>query len=587
MKNLLKLYTTLFIFLFLLIITDSNAQNKKNYDIRINECIELNRNRKYIEAKEKAASLINIGEKAGNNQTKMVGTALYVMSAVSIGNDENYEDYINFLVDGLNSINEKDTDSQTLSLIHKALGMYYHLILQDFPQSANHTFQALEYIRKANDARGEVDILCNLSSLYFQKNDSTGITYSTEAHAKAEKLNYAPGLYRTNANVANFYYNQRKFSKALNHLQEAMKLAEDMNYINEFQYLNSFLGDIYTELNDFQKAEDNYKLSIIDQPETSKYDKIYARFCYAIFLNRLKRHNESIKLLNEIDTLSKKWEISIFDKEIALNLSHAFESIGQFDKALDYYKSFDSIKEIQLNAEKEKEFSILDLKYKISEEKQKNAQQEIEILTQNRNQIILFFIIGVVLIIAIFIYIMYRRTQRRYREIVQTHIDNLETERKLKQQLESLKFDENNISNSSADKKEISSHGKYDRSSLSEKKSNDIYSQVEILMNEQKIYHDSELNIDKLAVMLNTNRTYLSQVINTSTGLSFSTYINNLRIKEAIELLSDPQNDEPVKSIAITIGFNSPSNFYTIFKNKVGMSPSAYRENVQKLSKSH
>ena len=104
-------------------------------------------------------------------------------------------------------------------------------------------------------------------------------------------------------------------------------------------------------------------------------------------------------------------------------------------------------------------------------------------------------------------------------------------------------------------------------------------------MKNEKVFRDADLTIEKLAQMLNTNRSYLSQVINESSGLSYSAYINNYRIKEAIELLSNPANDEPIKAIAISIGYNSLSNFFTIFKNKVGMSPSAYRENVQLLKK--
>ncbi|MBP3350214.1 MAG: helix-turn-helix transcriptional regulator, partial [Bacteroidaceae bacterium] len=113
----------------------------------------------------------------------------------------------------------------------------------------------------------------------------------------------------------------------------------------------------------------------------------------------------------------------------------------------------------------------------------------------------------------------------------------------------------------------------------------DLFEGLENLMKNEKVFRDADLTIEKLAQMLNTNRSYLSQVINESSGLSYSAYINNYRIKEAIELLSDSANNEPIKAIAISIGYNSLSNFFTIFKNKVGMSPSAYRENVQLLKK--
>ena len=174
---------------------------------------------------------------------------------------------------------------------------------------------------------------------------------------------------------------------------------------------------------------------------------------------------------------------------------------------------------------------------------------------------------------------------------MQSHLENLENERKLKAQLEQFNEYLNNDAEAQPDDASNlpsqEENAKYTRSALSEEKSRDLFERLESLMKNDKIYRDAELTIDKLAQILNTNRSYLSQVINEVSGLSYSTYINNYRIKEAIELLSNSDNDEPIKSIAISIGFNSPSNFFTIFKNKVGMSPSVYRENVQKINKNN
>lgn len=84
----------------------------------------------------------------------------------------------------------------------------------------------------------------------------------------------------------------------------------------------------------------------------------------------------------------------------------------------------------------------------------------------------------------------------------------------------------------------------------------------------------------KTAKLLNTNRTYLSQVIN-EYAESFTAYVNQFRLNEAIEILSDPDSTDSLKTIGLSVGFASPSNFYTLFRNKVGMAPSVFRENAR------
>lgn len=101
----------------------------------------------------------------------------------------------------------------------------------------------------------------------------------------------------------------------------------------------------------------------------------------------------------------------------------------------------------------------------------------------------------------------------------------------------------------------------------------------------RKIYKDNFITKDKVAEILGTNRTYLSRIINEQSKLSFTHYVNRFRIEEAIRLLSDPNNETPMKAISAELGFNSISTFYNLFQSSVGMTPSQYRNKVMELQK--
>lgn len=589
-----QLYISYLLSLFIIISSIIPAfaikQNNIEDDTRINECIELCHLRKYPEAKQKASELINMGSKSGNLKTEAIGTALYVMSAVTIGNEDNYDKKIALLNRVVEEFEDTEDDNyQTLAIVHKALGLYDHFIRQDYSASVNHYYKGLEYARKKKDVLDEIGFLVNLSAVYFQKNDSSGIGFCYDAYNKAKEIKAKSGQYSSGINIACFLFNFNQPHEALTYVQEAMKVATEYNFNCELQYINTFMADIYAMIGNHTKAEQYYKTAIIDREETNDYDKIYARWSYANFLNQQRRYKEAIGLLMATKQLAKEYNLLTFDLNISQSIFYAYESLHQYEQALNYYKQYDSIKEVQFNAEKEKEFSILDLRYKITEEKQKNAMKEAELLRKDKNALILIFIIVIVTMSALMSLYLYHKTKKRYKLIVQTHLENLENERKLKLQIEQAYERLQNDVKTQPENKELKpipeEPGKYTRSALSEEKSRNLFDGLENLMKNDKVYHDADLTIEKLAQMLNTNRSYLSQVINESSQLSYSAYINNYRIKEAIELLSNPENDEPIKAIAISIGYNSLSNFFTIFKNKVGMSPSAYRENVQLLKK--
>ena len=87
----------------------------------------------------------------------------------------------------------------------------------------------------------------------------------------------------------------------------------------------------------------------------------------------------------------------------------------------------------------------------------------------------------------------------------------------------------------------------------------------------------SGLTIKELSDMLHTNRTYLSEYINTTYGTSFRDWITCLRIDYAKRLLT--QNPKlTVADISERSGFLSPSHFIRLFKEKTGQTPVRWRK---------
>lgn len=115
--------------------------------------------------------------------------------------------------------------------------------------------------------------------------------------------------------------------------------------------------------------------------------------------------------------------------------------------------------------------------------------------------------------------------------------------------------------------------------SNSVKRNDQLLERLEQLMKSEMYFLDSGLTLAELSGKLNTNQTYLSQLINQHYGVNFNDYINELRIKEACKHLnSDEYRNYKIEYLAEIVGFKGTSTFYTAFKKFTGVSPSTYKK---------
>lgn len=117
---------------------------------------------------------------------------------------------------------------------------------------------------------------------------------------------------------------------------------------------------------------------------------------------------------------------------------------------------------------------------------------------------------------------------------------------------------------------------KYQRSALDQQQASQIAEKIEKAMLEHRLYLDSSLTLQKLAKSASTSPNYISQTLNETLGMNFFDYVNKYRIRAAQHHLE--HTNSTVLDIAMTVGFNSKSSFYTAFKKETQQTPSQYRK---------
>lgn len=109
----------------------------------------------------------------------------------------------------------------------------------------------------------------------------------------------------------------------------------------------------------------------------------------------------------------------------------------------------------------------------------------------------------------------------------------------------------------------------YRRSLLGGVDSGMISARLEDLMQDEKLYCDEDLSLERLAAHLSVTKNQLSELLNTVIGKNFIAYVTAFRVEEAKRLLAE-EPFRSVLSVAYASGFNSKSVFYDSFKKPRG-----------------
>ena len=121
----------------------------------------------------------------------------------------------------------------------------------------------------------------------------------------------------------------------------------------------------------------------------------------------------------------------------------------------------------------------------------------------------------------------------------------------------------------------------FDESTITLSKNDDysiISKQLIGSMEGEKLYQDSSLNLRSLSAQTQLSEREISNALNHYLGKNFYTFVNEYRVEEAKERLSDINNNHlSIISIAYDSGFNSKATFNRIFKSLTGNPPNFYR----------
>jgi AraC-like DNA-binding protein len=107
-------------------------------------------------------------------------------------------------------------------------------------------------------------------------------------------------------------------------------------------------------------------------------------------------------------------------------------------------------------------------------------------------------------------------------------------------------------------------------------KSNTINIAIDFI---NKNYSNPELNSAHISQFVSMNSNYFSNLFKKNMGIPLTSYISQLRISKAVELIHNLELS--ITEISLLCGYESFSSFYRTFVAIIGKNPSEYRRSIQ------
>ena len=479
---------------------------------------------------------------------------------------------------GAKRLAEIQHNDSALCSVYNGLGLYEQNVTCDYYRSLNYYREGCDIAERCGHRLLYCLLVANIAEVLTLRNEEAGLEYAEKCYLLGRQNNDPYLIYCGAISMARNLCLNRKMEEAWRYTREADRLSKRYDFKNRSDIYNTY-GEIALEAGDYMKAGLYYEQAILEHGFSQAAYVVSTYVGYGRALIAQKKYKSALEKLQIGKEISEKNITSLFRREVYLLLSACYDRLGEPKEALEYYKKYTAESFRLYNEDKERTEKELMVRYE-TEKRNKELAQKNMLLQKEQNRVMaLVGITFVVLIVVLLFYINYRRKNRLYKQIVRESVDWLAKERQFSKRIaEQEKQLQELIGKAGA-----VDGGRYSGSSLNKDSQQELFGRLERLMQNDQVYKNSLFTREKMAELLGTNRTYLSQTINEQTGLTFTHYMNKYRIEEARRILADPQDDTPIKAIAADLGFSSVTTFYTLFKAAVQMSPDQYRKHARSL----
>lgn len=487
----------------------------------------------------------------------------------------NVPDSMDWYLSRAGELAEKRKDAWALGTICNVLGTYAIDREMNFYKAITCFTRGMEFTEGVAPACYYA-LEGNLAIAYYLRNNLEGLRYARDVLRHGEEVNDPFYIFIGTKTSAYLLHLSGQDAEALAMSRKALSLV-DRFYDHAGVY--NLYADVSAANGDDRTAEEYYlkAFEYLHNADSKSTADTYLN--YGNWLLKRGDTDKAIQVLNEgLDSEVFSAGNYIYRYQFYRSLSDAFSRQGDDRRALDYFRRYHEEADSIFRLDREHSLNELVVRYETEKHRREAEQKKAELHKANRRVVTVVSVVIIVLVVLLMMVMLYCRKNRMYRLIARQYHESIEKERILSEALDACR------GTAVGDKEDASTEEDGDGDSSESERLHELFCRLDRLMRDEKLYCENGLSLDSLAARLFSNRTYLSTALNRFSGVPFRTYINTLRINEAVRILSVAEDETPLKVLSDRLGFNTLSTFYRSFQTVVGMPPSRFRREMQVLA---
>lgn len=319
-------------------------------------------------------------------------------------------------------------DSVALCRIYNALGIYAVSIETNYFGGIEYFLEAMEYARSASLNRFYLVAQCNLANTYYMRNDPAGLKYAEEVCRLGAEWGYDYLALGGAVISAYMHYMLGDQDRALEYILRTLSDTDKFGYHTE-------LYSIYANIAQGADAgAERYYLMALDHiDEKVVTATVMTYLSYRTYLNDRGEYARAIPVLRQGIELSERSNNAVHRYKLYQRISEAETALGRYREALDYFKSYHSQADSIFNVERERSINELRVKYDAERQENMLRKSEIDLIRQQRRFQLLLLLLLFAVGISTVVYILYRRKDKMYKQIVRQQYEFLKKEKKAAQ----------------------------------------------------------------------------------------------------------------------------------------------------------
>ncbi len=408
----------------------------------------------------------------------------------------------------------------------------------------------------------QISFLVNMGNIFFIRSDVQGMDYAKQALSLMNSTavdDYTRSL--VYVNMAMMLQLTGDYANALSYIEKAHTIALHEQVDAVKPVISLLYANHYARERNLKRARGFYEQALADSSVIDNGTRCLAYLSYGRLFEQNNRFDEAVACYKKGLWLSSRFGNAEFRKDFFHRLSHLLYVKGDKEQSIKYFHDYWFYLDTVSPLKQEQRFDRLMRSYQQAKYDNELQHRELELLQAKKRTSYTVAVLIVILVIFFAFLMLFRHQRAMYHRLYMQH----------QKYLHSLDAEDESTEHEQQD----------DSYKLAE-----LFARIEKLMKQERIYRQKDISLTGLAEHLDTNKTYVSVAINRFSRQTFRDYIASYRIRDAVAIISNPQNRIPLKQLADELGFNSISVFNKTFLKETGLPPGQYRKEARgKISK--